>query len=267
MGHPRELLKSIESLLLEEYPKRDYTYEFERRIPGTRMAPDIWVKREEQIVCAVEIGYTRPEKLTAYRQELKIPDVRWYAKDGVLHSEVEQRAVKVRLQVECEPTHAFYAYDLRHYVDCVDCKSEWLAEIAELKRAGANRDWREFERHIDDEAPVEVATLVITDYCMAFLPSFCDKCGGYFLGFEDPGFGLLYEIADSTPQELGRDWGARRELSWSEACDLVQRRFGLTLKYTEGLFIDEESKRDWRRKLQSITEQERTTSSRIVSGE
>jgi hypothetical protein len=49
------------------------------------MLPDIQVVDEGGAVhCVVEVGYTRPEKLTRYRA-LGIPDVRWYAKDGTLH--------------------------------------------------------------------------------------------------------------------------------------------------------------------------------------
>ena len=45
-----------------------------------RMAPDILVLDfDGRLLCVVEIGYTRPEKLGRY-QALGIPDVRWYAK-------------------------------------------------------------------------------------------------------------------------------------------------------------------------------------------
>jgi len=44
------------------------------------MAPDILVLDfDGRLLCVVEIGYTRPEKLGRY-QALGIPDVRWYAK-------------------------------------------------------------------------------------------------------------------------------------------------------------------------------------------
>jgi hypothetical protein len=37
------------------------------------------------LVCVVEIGYTRPEKLKLYHEH-EIKDVRWYDKKGRLHS-------------------------------------------------------------------------------------------------------------------------------------------------------------------------------------
>lgn len=67
----------------------------------------------------VEIGNTRPEKLTAYRDDLKIPDVRWYDKQGRLH-------------VKAVP----------HYKKVVaHCESgTWRLEIPELDKALATAE-------------------------------------------------------------------------------------------------------------------------------
>jgi hypothetical protein len=87
LSHDPTLIRGICDLLEREYSPALYDYVIEKPILGTRMFPDIAIvkKSSKKIVCVVEIGYTRPEKLTAYRRELKIPDVRWYDKQGVLH--------------------------------------------------------------------------------------------------------------------------------------------------------------------------------------
>jgi hypothetical protein len=60
--------------------------------------PDIQVHSEtNELVCVVEIGYTRPEKIKRYRQ-LGIGDVRWYSKDGELIN-AEERTVVVERRV------------------------------------------------------------------------------------------------------------------------------------------------------------------------
>lgn len=84
MGHGSDLLEKISGKLRREYPEPPYRYEYEKRIDGTQWEPDILIS----LICVVEIGYTRPEKLAAYRDELLIDDVRWYSKDGQLHAEL-----------------------------------------------------------------------------------------------------------------------------------------------------------------------------------
>jgi hypothetical protein len=87
VGHSRQLLDSIAEKVLLDYPQeRGFSIEFEAYLPNIayRMEPDIWIHQDGEVICVVEIGYTRPEKLSRYK-ELGIPDVRWYAKDGELH--------------------------------------------------------------------------------------------------------------------------------------------------------------------------------------
>jgi hypothetical protein len=100
MPHSPNLIASILRLVEKDYPPGSYRYEIERPIPGTKMFPDILVWSGHRIQCAVEIGYTRPEKLTAYRAEHKIPDVRWYDKAGNLHADVEERMLRATVYVE-----------------------------------------------------------------------------------------------------------------------------------------------------------------------
>lgn len=87
MGHCRELLEDITELLIKDYPESfgfEYIYEKAITHPSARMQPDIIVELNGSVVCVVEIGYTRPEKLTEY-QAMGIPDIRWYGKDATLH--------------------------------------------------------------------------------------------------------------------------------------------------------------------------------------
>ena len=87
MGHSTDLLQEITQLLLTDYPlELGYKYIYEKAIANAtaRMHPDVIVELDNDVVCVVEIGYTRPEKLTEY-QEMGIPDVRWYDKNATLH--------------------------------------------------------------------------------------------------------------------------------------------------------------------------------------
>lgn len=90
MGHDFDLLQKCAHLLHPEYPESKFFYVFERGVPNTRCIPDILVIDRDTffIICVVEIGYTRPEKLTKY-VEKGIPDVRWYSKKLKLHSQAK----------------------------------------------------------------------------------------------------------------------------------------------------------------------------------
>jgi hypothetical protein len=119
MSHSAELIETVRRLIERDYPSTQYVYRIERGIPGTGMRPDIMVcDQAGGIFCVVEIGYTLPEKLTAYRDDLKIPDVRWYDKQGRLH-------VKA----------------VAHYKKVVaHCESGWRLEIPELDKALATTE-------------------------------------------------------------------------------------------------------------------------------
>ena len=72
MAHSTELIQSIQRLLENDYPADQFNYIIEKAIAGTRMYPDIQVcDMSGKAICVAEIGYTRPEKLTAYRNKLK----------------------------------------------------------------------------------------------------------------------------------------------------------------------------------------------------
>lgn len=86
MPHPKELLDSITEKLLPQYPRSEFTYVYEQGLNLTdrRNQPDIQIfDASRALLCAIEIGYTRPEKLKLYVDQ-HIPDVRWYSKAGEL---------------------------------------------------------------------------------------------------------------------------------------------------------------------------------------
>jgi hypothetical protein len=84
MAHPPELIQKILELVKRDYRAQRYRYRIEKGIRNGLM-PDISIYEDGNLICVVEIGYTRPEKLIAYCEELKIPDVRWYDKAGNLY--------------------------------------------------------------------------------------------------------------------------------------------------------------------------------------
>jgi hypothetical protein len=87
--HPPEVITRIRRLVEQDYPATQYKYQIEVAIPdtesllGTQMFPDILVwDLYGNLVCVAEIGRAYPEKLIAYHDDLKIPDVRWYDFSG-----------------------------------------------------------------------------------------------------------------------------------------------------------------------------------------
>jgi hypothetical protein len=63
MSHSSELIQKIKRIVEQDYPPDAHRIDIEVAIPGTRMFPDILVRDQDgKILCAVEIGYTRPEK-------------------------------------------------------------------------------------------------------------------------------------------------------------------------------------------------------------
>lgn len=86
MPHPKELLDSITNHLLPQYPRSEFQYVYEQALNLTdwRNQPDIQIfDATRTLTVAIEIGYTRPEKLKLYVDQ-RIPDVRWYSKAGEL---------------------------------------------------------------------------------------------------------------------------------------------------------------------------------------
>ncbi len=102
MGRSAELIESIVKEVRKTYPTESgYKYVFEQKLYGGDLdtCPDIQiVDPAEGVVCVVEIGYTRPEKIARYR-ELEIPDIRCANEDGQLLSPQEREQItKVALE-------------------------------------------------------------------------------------------------------------------------------------------------------------------------
>lgn len=239
MSHPKELIQLVAAAVAVSYPTdAGYEFVFEKMLPGTRFMPDILVTKDGRNVCAVEIGYTRPEKLTAYRQQLGIPDVRWYDKEGTLHADVTEKVVRV--SVVTSPACGVYVYEILGRVRCIECPETSSARpVPEsvidryISRFGLDAyDLRSQE--IEDEECDDVHSLVVTDYQRVWVFSYCDKCGrNWFM--EDPeDWTLLEEDFAGTPREIGLRIGGRVELSWEAACKVVSDRYGLVLEYMAG---------------------------------
>jgi hypothetical protein len=92
MSHDPTLIRRVCEDLEKDYDPSLYEYVIERPVLEGRMFPDVaTIERSSGMFqCVVEIGYTRPEKVTAYREQLKIPDVRWYCPQGTLHARWQQ---------------------------------------------------------------------------------------------------------------------------------------------------------------------------------
>jgi hypothetical protein len=250
MPHSKELIDQILTKVAADYPQADgYNYVIEQAITGTRMFPDIVVMIGEDIVCAVEIGYTRPEKLTAYRQQLKIPDVRWYDKSGVLHGDVEERSVLVKTSIE--PDGDVFTYLIHNSVGCSSCEgSEAGRRVPEkaaeryIRRFGDEAYERRQDEAFEEERD-DVETLLITDYVKLWLPSYCDKCGRTWMANDDDDneidvISIIDSIASVNPRELSREWGKRIQASWHRARECVKDDFDLSLNYSDGDWINKD---------------------------
>ena len=120
MGHPVTLLNLIAEDVRQSYPEPEYRFAFEKplRLSDRRNQPDIQVfDAAGSLCCAVEIGYTRPEKLEHYHLQ-GIPDVRWYDKQG--------RLIPLKVGQESAPIHREVIYvtnpdDIWRVVPSVEC--------------------------------------------------------------------------------------------------------------------------------------------------
>lgn len=213
MGHSMQLLELVAGKLSVEYPRPTFRYVFESRIPGTRAHPDIQIFEPNAgtLVCAVEIGYTRPEKLTLYREILKIRDVRWYDKLGNIHADVKTRVEVVTLELASPQT--VFAYKINDHVPCI---AEECADLPE------------------DESHVGVETTLLTDYIRALLPSRCDKCCSCWLADPDnEAWDLRESLMCLEPREIGIQFGKRQHIS------LPQELFGLPILWIDAWFISD----------------------------
>ena len=197
------------------------------------MFPDIAIanRRTRKICCVVEIGYTRPEKLAAYRLQLKIPDVRWYDKAGNLHNkEIDRETKIITKRVVFEPDGDFSAYVID---DSVPCFSESCEEEA------GDAD--------DDEAwlylQTSVMSVLITDWHYAWLPSFCDKCGEHFMpSCSEEAVLLIADLEGLSPSRFGMTYGRRAlHAGWSDCINFAKKHLfwhgEASIEYLEGIPI------------------------------
>lgn len=238
MSHSPELIQRILNLVQQDYPASQYSVIIEKAIPGTRMHPDILIRdMDGNAVCAVEIGYTRPEKLTAYRDELKIPDVRWYDnKEGKLHADVKERVVRVTIDVP-PPQHRFVLYNIGDYICCrsdeclEEAKIECALGLAEhhgietgneedsnfmdtvCKQIGVKWDEDpDIINEVDEHLQMYTTLWVATDYSRILFDCFCDKCGDYWTASEsdnDDLWAIANELRTVSAREFAAHWGAR----------------------------------------------------------
>jgi hypothetical protein len=253
MSHAPDLIARIRTLLESEYSPDSYSYIIEQCIAGTRMYPDIQIRDASgHLRCVVEVGYTRPEKLTTYRHSLKIPDVRWYDKQGQLHGDVTERTLQLKVQTAIRPSGVFAVYYVRDKVQCVeeDCYTEvccpaWSGEPGKCR---CDPEAEECDPTCEvccekktEASFEEVDTIVVTDRVKAFFPSFCDKCGNAWLpGGEDEACFLMMDLQDHSPREFARYYGGAQRMTWDEALTLIAD-WGLALDYGhDGDFLRED---------------------------
>ncbi|MEI9478771.1 MAG: hypothetical protein WCO26_19675 [Deltaproteobacteria bacterium] len=120
-------------------PESGYKYLIEEKLKGSEIdiQPDIQVIDETgHVICVVEIGYTRPEKMALYK-ELKIPDIRWYSKDGKFvnpHEHIQMTEVQVKYYYEFPKEEIWREVDLNEVSDliCRPCLEEYyIAKYSE----------------------------------------------------------------------------------------------------------------------------------------
>lgn len=233
MSHSKELLDKIATLLQRDYPQETHKYVFEKSLCGTRMYPDIQIRKKDggRLCCLVEIGYTRPEKLTAYRMEYGVKDVRWYAKDGELHTAWEEKSVRVSIQ--WAPKGRFFLYALNGtVVENFYCESEFCKEerdSAEDVYEAADIAWTQLSDSI---------AYVITDWGSAWCVLLCDFCGAYYL-LEDE-----LEIADvlgylhtKRQRRCTLKENLNAQGTWEEMVSYVYEWTGKRLVFENGFLI------------------------------
>lgn len=185
MGHGKELLTKISSLLERDYPKAKHQYAYEVRLNGSvpKLYPDILIWRQDENItnklpmAVIEIGYTRPEKLMAYKDKYKIPDIRWYSKAGELINpqKIESKIIKTKLA----NVNKFYNIKIKGY--CYDCFKEewnhWTTDDCGQKLLFFDED--EAVSEGDGMATLDCQVDVWSDGEFIYAVQFCDVCGGW----------------------------------------------------------------------------------------
>jgi hypothetical protein len=191
-------MKSFLTKIKKDYlPKLGYKYLIEEKLKGTEIdiQPDIQVIDDAgHVICVVEIGYTRPEKIALYKK-LKIPDIRWYSKDGQFvnpHEHIHMTEVRVNYYHEFPKEETWREVDLDEVSNliCVPClKGNYIEKYSEKYQIPEEQ---EDEINYDDYEDMEVfgqayeewfkeASIFGELWCNGarwFCVWLCDECGG-----------------------------------------------------------------------------------------
>jgi hypothetical protein len=281
MSHPRSLIEAIAAKLHGEYPPDSYIYRYEVALAGTRLFPDIQVCERDsgKTLCAVEIGYTRPEKLTAYRTKHAIPDVRWYDKAGRLHGDVQEITVQATvLAPEPELGARFACYRPEVSEPCPRCvdsgyeelRYSWPESPVRPNRRPAGRrvftEWmlrnngdgrfdgmnaaeieEAYEQELEAlliEAADATESLIGSDSLRMIVAFRCKACGFSCIATaaddEVVPAGLSGLLSDNDGRALATECGARRWMTWTELRAAVQALTGNEPVYADAPHISPE---------------------------
>ena len=205
MSHSSDLMERFLTKIKKDYlPESGYKYLIEEKLKGSEIdvQPDIQVIDDAGLViCVVEIGYTRPEKIALYK-ELKISDVRWYSKDGQFvnpHEHIHMTEVRVKYYYEFPQEEIWREVDLNEgdTLICEHCLKEYYIDkylekyqIPEDQEDEINSDYKDMEVFGQaHEEWLEEASILGELWCNGarwFCVWFCDECGntGFMTGDE-----------------------------------------------------------------------------------
>lgn len=245
MSHSRELIDRIAEQVSESWPATEgYRLIFEKRLHNQKLSilPDIQVLDSKgRIVCAVEIGYTRPEKLTKYR-ELGIQDVRWYDKAGNLHGNVEMKTVVRQVRVGMAPSVLFKVLYLQGIAVCEGCYHEQIESMCgcnseecehDIPQPLSDAQREKLSEEIYQELQTASILIVAANSSRYFALIFCDECGRTTVAneFECECCGMA-ELADFEC-EYRRQEPPGPKFTYDEMVEFFKVNHGLSVCYDD----------------------------------
>jgi len=195
MSHALDLMERFLTMIKKDYlPELGFQYSIDEKLRASdkNIRPDIQViDKVGHVVCVVEIGYTRPEKLTLYH-EIGIKDVRWYSKDGQIVNPHERiHEVLVRYYPEFPEEEVWREVDLNQDsgLICESCLEIYRSEEHLEKCQVPDKQLNEIEynnkdeevNHLAFERYLEEADIFGELWCNGarwFCIWLCDECGG-----------------------------------------------------------------------------------------
>jgi hypothetical protein len=196
MSHSSKLINRFLHEIKKTYPERSgVQYIIEQRLKGSEIniQPDIQViDRDDNIVCVVEIGYTRPEKLALYKK-VQIPDIRWYSKDGEFlnpHEHIHTTIAQIKYYDVFPEEDTWREVDLNemNHLICDNCfETRYIEVKAEINQTPIEQDvdinYKDDDPIIFDSASdkwLKEADVYGELWCNGtrwFCVWFCDECG------------------------------------------------------------------------------------------